>query len=230
LTTVIARVCLDLLRARRSRREEGLDAAAPAPAAAPDPEEEAALADSVGVALLVVLDTLAPAERLAFVLHDLFGPPSEAIAPIVGRSRAAPRQLARRARRRVQGAAERPKPALARQRALVETFLAALRGGDVDALLAVLDPEFVVRADTPAPGQPAEVRGAENWVKGAVQFRRGARFAQAALLDGTVGVIIAPKGKLFRALRFHIAGDKIAEIEVIGDPARLAQLELAVLQ
>src|SRR5262245_51274597 len=172
LTTVVARVCLDMLRSRQSRREEPFTADAPEPAATgtqggSSPEEEALLADSVGLALLVVLDRLTPAERLAFVLHDMFAVPFEEIAPIVGRSTEAARQLASRARRRVCGG-EAPDPDLVRQREVVEAFLAALRAGDFEGLLAVLDPDLVVRADM--PGAPAEVHGAAIWARGAVAY------------------------------------------------------------
>ena len=235
LTTVVAHVCLDMLRARKSRREESMGPHMPEPIAnrehGSDPEHEALLADSVGLALLVVLDTLAPAERLAFVLHDMFAVPFEEIAPIVGRSPAAARQLASRARRRVRGAATASHADLARQREVVEAFLAALRAADFDGLLAVLDPDVVVRADTAAAaaGGAREVRGAQTWARGAVAFSRGARFAQPALVNGTVGLVLAPRGRLFRALTFTITRGKIVEIDVIADPARLRQLDLAVL-
>jgi RNA polymerase sigma-70 factor, ECF subfamily len=235
LTTVVARVCLDLLRSRRARSEESLDAqpsdVTVGSGPGSDPEQEAVLADSVGLALLVVLETLDPAERLAFVLHDMFAVPFEEIAPIVGRSSAAARQLASRARRRVQGSAAVPDAELSRQRGVVDAFLAALRAGDFEGLLAVLDPDVVVRADVASatPGVPREVRGARNWAKGAITAARGARFARPALVDGGVGVVVAPRGRLFRALRFTFAAGKIAQIEVVGDPASLARLGLAVL-
>ncbi|HEU4731859.1 MAG TPA: sigma-70 family RNA polymerase sigma factor [Kofleriaceae bacterium] len=231
LTTVVARVCLDMLRARKSRREEPLGVKLPEPPAVEDgnPEQEAVLADSVGLALLVVLDTLSPAERLAFVLHDLFAVPFEEIASIVGRSPAAVRQLASRARRRVQGqGAVAPEAELARQREVVGAFLAALRGGDFDALIAVLDPDVVVHVVSP-DGTPHELRGAQTWAKGAIAFARHARFIQLALVDGNVGLVMAPHGRLYRALRFGFQGGKIAQVEVVADPARLAQLELAVV-
>jgi RNA polymerase sigma factor (sigma-70 family) len=234
LTTVVARVCLDLLRTRKSRREEALDVHVPEPVATrtlgSNPENEALLADSVGLALLVVLETLDPAERLAFVLHDMFAVPFEEIASIVGRTPAAARQLASRARRRVQGGSAVAGD-LARQRDTVDAFLAALRAGDFEGLIAVLDPDVVVRADATVvgPGGAPEVRGAQTWAKGAVTAARGARFAQAALVNGTVGVVVAPRGRLFRALSFTFRDGKISQIEVIGDPARLRQLELATL-
>ena len=232
LTTVVARVCLDMLRSRKSQREEPLDAR-PAESREDgiDPEQEALLADSVGLALLVVLETLAPAERLAFVLHDMFDMPFDEIATIVGRSPAAARQIASRARRRVRGAATASDADLSRQRDVVEPFLAALRGGDVSGLLSMLDPDLVVRADVGAgrPGAPSEVRGAQNWARQAVAFSKGARFAQVALVNGAVGLVVAPRGRLFRVLTFTFTDGKIAGIEVIGDPERLRQLDLAVL-
>src|SRR5438094_5178882 len=236
LTTVVARECLHVLRSRRRRREAPFDAHLPDLVVVPDgdldPEQEALLADSVGLALLVVLDRLTPAERLAFVLHDMFAVPFEEIAPIVGRSPAAARQLASRARRRVQGGPAVSDADLARQREVVDAFLAALRGGDFDALLAVLDPDLVVRADAPAvaPGGPREVRGARNWARGAVNFARGARFTRPVLVNGAVGVVLAPRGRLFRVLRFTFANAKIARIEVVGDPERFRELDLAVLE
>jgi RNA polymerase sigma-70 factor (ECF subfamily) len=235
LTTVVARVCLDVLRSRKTRREEPLGKHVPdaivSREAGIDPEQEALLADSVGLALLVVLETLAPAERLAFVMHDMFDVSFDEIASIVGRSPAAARQLASRARRRVQGAAAVADADLSRQREVVDAFLAALRGGDFEGLLAVLDPDLVVQADPAAvaPGGSREVRGAQAWAKGALAFSRGARFARPALVNGVVGVIVAPRGRLFRVLSFRFTGGKIGRIDVVGDPARLRQLDLAVL-
>jgi RNA polymerase sigma factor (sigma-70 family) len=236
LTTVVARVCLDMLRSRNARREDPLEehVDAPPPAAksrALDPEQETLLAESVGLALLVVLDTLAPAERISFVLHDLFAVSFDEIANIVGRSPAAVRQLASRARRRIQGADTASGVDLAGQRKVVDAFLAALRAGDFQALVAVLDPNVVITAD--AVAQPVEamreIHGAENWAKGAIAAARGARAAQPALIDGAVGLVIAPQGRLFRALRFTLAEGKIAAVEVIGDPERLRHLDLAIL-
>jgi RNA polymerase sigma-70 factor (ECF subfamily) len=232
LTTVVARVCLDMLRSRASRREEPLTPHAPDPIATgtsgSSPEHEALLADSVGLALLVVLDRLTPAERLAFVMHDMFAVPFEEIAPIVGRSETATRQLASRARRRVRGAA--PERDLARQREVVDAFLAALRGGDFEGLLAVLDPDLVVRADaTVSSGAPTEVRGAAAWAKQAVAFGKLARQVRPALVNGAVGLVMAPRGRLFRALRLTVANGKITEMEVIGDPDRLAGLDLSII-
>jgi RNA polymerase sigma factor (sigma-70 family) len=237
LTTVVARVCLDMLRSRRSRREEPLGESpggrVPEPIVSRgegiDPEREALLADSVGLALLVVLETLAPAERLAFVLHDMFAVPFEEIAPIVGRSPAAARQLASRARRRVQAAATPPEADLTRQREVVDAFLTAARGGDFDALVAVLDPDVVLRADSGAVpvGLPREEHGAPAVAKRALKGR--ARAARPALVNGAVGVVVAPRGQLLLVLGFTITGGKIVEIDVIADPARLRQLDLAVL-
>ena len=234
LTTVVGRVCLDMLRARKSRREEALEEA-PEPVAqrdrGSDPEEEALLADAVGLALLVVLETLPPAERLAFVLHDLFAVPFEEIAPIVHRSEAATRQLASRARRRVRGKAAVPAGELASQRQVVDAFLAALRAGDVEGLLAVLDPDLVARSDqaSQAAGGAAEVRGAANWARGAVTFARGARFTRPALVNGAIGLVVAPRGRLFRVLTLTFVEGKIASIDVIGDPQSLRGLELAAM-
>jgi RNA polymerase sigma-70 factor (ECF subfamily) len=232
LTTVVGRVCLDMLRSRRSRREEPFAADAPEPVAAgtpgSSPEQEAVLADSVGLALLVVLDKLAPAERLAFVLHDMFGVPFEEIGPIVGRSAEAARQLASRARRRVRGGGA-PDPDLARKREVVDAFIAALRAGDFEGLLAVLDPDLIVRADM-AAGAPTEIRGAAAWAKGAVAYGHLAQLTRPALVDDAVGIVVAPRGRLVRALRFTIANGRITEIEVIGNPARLGELELAVVE
>ena len=231
LTTVVARVCLDMLRSRRSRREEPFTPDAPEPAATgtrgSSPEHEALMADSVGLALLVVLDRLAPAERLAFVMHDMFAVPFEEIGPIVGRSAEAARQLASRARRRVRGGGA-PDPDLVRQREVVEAFIAALRAGDFERLLAVLDPDLVVRADV--SGAPTEIRGAAAWAKGAVAYGHMARLTQPSLVDGAVGIVVAPQGRLVRALRFTIANGKISEIEVIGNPARLAELDVSILE
>jgi RNA polymerase sigma-70 factor (ECF subfamily) len=231
LTTVVARVCLDMLRSRQSRREEPLTRDAPEPVAigtrGSSPEQEALLADSVGLALLVVLEKLTPAERLAFVLHDMFAVSFEEIAPIVGRSAEAARQLASRARRRVRGGGA-PDPDLVRQREVVETFIAALRAGDFEGLLAVLDPDLVVRADM-AVGAPTEIRGAAVWAKGAVAYGHLAQLTRPALVDGAIGVVVAPHGRLVRALRFTIANGKITEIEVIGNPARLGELEVSTV-
>ena len=235
LTTVVARVCLDVLRSRKSRAEEPLGTPPQEPTAkkgaGSNPEQEAILADSVGLALLVVLDRLAPAERVAFVLHDLFGLSFEEIATIVERSPAATRQLASRARRRMQGVAKPPSASLSRQREVIDAFLTALRAGDVEGLMAVLDPDLVVRVDGAAAraGVPQEVHGAQNWAKGAVAFARFIRPATVCLVDGALGVVLAPGGRLARVLRFTMKDGKIAQIEIFADPARLELLELAVL-
>jgi RNA polymerase sigma factor (sigma-70 family) len=232
LTTVVARVCLDMLRSRQSRREEPFAPNAqeePAATGTPasSPEQEVLLADSVGLAMLVVLDRLTPAERLAFVLHDMFAVPFEEIAPIVGRSAEATRQLASRARRRVRGGGSEPTSDLVRQREVVDAFLAALRGGDFEGLLAVLDPDLVVRTDM--AGALAEVRGAAVWAKQAVAFGQLARLVRPALVNGAIGVVMAPRGRLSRALTFRIVNGKITEIEVIGDSARLGELEVSIV-
>jgi RNA polymerase sigma factor (sigma-70 family) len=241
LTTVVARVCLDMLRSRKSRREESMDAPERPPIAStrgPDPEHEALLADSVGLALLVVLETLDPPERLAFVLHDMFAVPFDEIATIVGRTPMAARQLASRARRRVQGASMVRDADLARQREVVEAFLAASRAGDFEALLALLDPNVVLRpdriaaqhdrgADTP-PREAREVRGAEIVARGAV--RRRARWAQAALVNGAAGIVVAPYGRLLLVLRFTLERGRIVGIDVIGEPERLRELDLALFE
>jgi RNA polymerase sigma factor (sigma-70 family) len=235
LTTVVARVCLDMLRSRESRREEPMGVHLPDPIVSRedgiDPEHEALLADSVGLALLVVLETLAPAERIAFVLHDVFAMPFDEIAPIVGRSPTATRQLASRARRRVQGAATVPDADLTLQREVVDAFFAASRAGDFDALLAVLDPDVVVRADYGAvpAGASREVRGAQVVAEQALTFSRFARFAQPALVNGAAGIVAAPGGRPFVVMGFTVRRGKIVEIDVIADPARLRQLDLAVL-
>jgi RNA polymerase sigma factor (sigma-70 family) len=232
LTTVVARLCLDMLRARTSRREEPVGAHLPDPIASPqdgiDPEREALLAEGIGLALLVVLDTLTPAERVAFVLHDLFAMPFDQVAAVVGRSPAAAKMLASRARRRVQGTAAVPDPDLTRQRAVVDAFLAASRGGDFDALLAVLDPAVVVRADRAAvlAGADREVRGAPAV---ADTFSGRARLARPALVDGAAGAVWAPGGRPRVVFAFTIAGGRIVEIDLLADPERLRQLDLAVL-
>jgi RNA polymerase sigma factor (sigma-70 family) len=228
LTTVVARVCLDMLRSRTSRREEPLEPRAAAePATALDAEQELMLADSVGLALLVVLDKLEPAERLAFVLHDLFAVPFEEIATIVGRSPDAARQLASRARRRVQGAPP-PEIDLVGQRRVVEAFIAALRTSDVEGVIAVLDPDVVVSGAGGTNGT-RKVRGARNWASGAVAYSQAMRYARPALVDGAVGLVMVPKGQLFRVLRFSFSGGKIATAEVISDRAQLDALEIAAL-
>ncbi|MCI4085248.1 sigma-70 family RNA polymerase sigma factor [Streptomyces sp. MMS21 TC-5] len=238
LTTVVSRVCLNMLRSRETRREDSLDAypAHPADLAVGredtvDPEQEAVMADSVGLALLVVLDTLTPAERLAFVLHDLFAVSFDEIAPLLGKSSAATRQLASRARRRVKGAPLVAEADLARRRRVVEAFLAATRGGHFDDLVSLLHPDVVLRADKavgPTP-RPLVVTGAVTVATGAMAAMQRARATQPALVDGTVGLAMAPLGRLFLVLRFTIEDGLITEIDVVAEPERLAALELAVL-
>jgi len=231
LTTVVGRVCLDMLRSRRARREEYAGTELPEPivtsADAADPEEEALIADAVGLALLVVLDTLAPAERLAFVLHDMFAVPFEEIAPIVGRTPVATRQLASRARRRVQGGAPAPDPDLAQQRRLVDAFLAASRAGDFEALLAVLDPDVVFRIDV-GPDSPLArppIEGAEAVARQILA--RGSRFAplgRPALVNGLPGVVVGAGPRPFAVVGFSVVDGRIAAIDVIADPAKLSRL------
>jgi RNA polymerase sigma factor (sigma-70 family) len=234
LTTVVGRVCLNILRSRRTRREEPLDRNVPDPIVSRengvDAEHEVLLADSVGLALLVVLETLAPAERLAFVLHDMFGVPFGEIAPIVGRSPTAARQLASRARRRVQGA-NVPDTDLARQREVVDAFFAAARDGDFDALVAVLDPDVVLHSDGGAarPGASLVVHGAEAVAGRAFTYARLSPFVRPALVNGAAGVVVAPHGRPLSVMGFTVAGGKIVEIDAIADPERLRRLDLAVL-
>ncbi|MGC9543233.1 sigma-70 family RNA polymerase sigma factor [Streptomyces sp. UG1] len=230
LTTVVGRVCLDMLRSRRSRAEEPLETTAPvhtaAPATAPaaDPEQDALLADSVGAALLVVLDTLTPAERLAFVLHDLFAVPYEEVAAIVDRTPTATRQLASRARRRVQGA-DAPEADLARQREVVDAFLAAARGGDFEGLLEVLDPDVVVRTEAGVTtGAAAVARGATAFANRA---GAGAGAGRPALVDGAPGAVLLAEGRrVERALKFAFVRDRIAVIDIVTDPGRLSRLDV----
>lgn len=245
LTTVVARLCLDMLRSRKAKAEQTLEEIAEPVVTTSgaktvsqgsvdsDPEQEAILAESVGLALLVVLDTLAPAERLAFVLHDMFAVPFDEIAAIVGRSEDATRQLASRARRRVQGADKFRDKGVSAQRKVVDAFLAAIRAGDFDGLIAVLDPDVVVRAESPEGVR--EIRGAQNWAKSALAYQRShpvaqfARSVQPALVDGSAGIILAPHGRLSRVLRFTIADGKIREVEIIVNPERLRGLEIRTL-
>jgi RNA polymerase sigma factor (sigma-70 family) len=235
LTTVVARVCLNMLRGRETRREELLGPHLPEPivdrADGTDPEHEALLADSIGLALLVVLETLAPAERLAFVLHDMFAVPFDEIAPIVDRSPDAARQLASRARRRVQGENTVPDADLTTQRRVVEAFMAAAREGDFEALVAVLDPDVVLRADAGAvdPGGSTEVRGAAAVAGRALTFSRLDLFMQPALINGAAGVVSTRDGKPFSVGGFTIRGGRIVEIDILADPERLALLDLTVL-
>jgi RNA polymerase sigma-70 factor (ECF subfamily) len=235
LTTVVARVCLNVLRSRAARREESLDVRVPEPIISRedgvDPEYEALLADSVGLALLVVLELLTPAERLAFVLHDMFAVPFDEIAPIVGRTPTAARQLASRARRRVQGEAPQPSPDLARQREVVDAFFAAARQGDFDALVAVLDPDVVLRSDggTERPIATAVVHGAENVARRALRFAQMAPYARPALINGAAGVVVARSGEPFSVMGFTVVGDRIVAIDSLSDPERLRDLDLTVL-
>jgi RNA polymerase sigma factor (sigma-70 family) len=235
LTTVVARVCLDMLRSRRSRREQPLDTYLPDPIVSRedgmDPEHEALIADSVGLAMLVVLETLTPAERLAFVLHDMFAVPFDEIAPIVDRSPAAARKLASRARRRVQGAAPEPDVDIARQREVVDAFLAAARGGDLEALVAVLDPDVVLRADRGAlrPGASRLVRGARNVATGALANARLGRFTRPALVNGAAGLVVSQGERPFAVIGFTVVRGRIAEIDILADPERVRELDLTVL-
>jgi RNA polymerase sigma factor (sigma-70 family) len=232
LTTVVARVCLNMLRSRKARREEPLPTRVPDPVVSLpdriDPEQAALLADSVGLALLVILETLAPEERLAFVLHDMFAVPFDEIAPIVGRSPAAARQLASRARRRVQGSVQVPDADLTRQRAVVEAFLAAARAGDFDALLAVLDAEVVLRADR---GTLKVIRGARAVAEGALTFSRLAESARVALVNGTAGIVSRlPSGRPFAVIGFAVTRGRIVEIDILADSDRLGQLDLTPIE
>jgi RNA polymerase sigma-70 factor (ECF subfamily) len=247
LTTVVSRVCLDVLRSRKLRREEPIGPQVVEPSAlrgeGADPEGEALLADSVGVALLVVLETLTPAERLAFVLHDLFDMPFDEIGPIVGRSPGAAKQLASRARLRVRGSPTPTDTGRARQREVVEAFLKAVRAGDVEGLLAVLDPDAVIHIDavarvdgvtrvdvSPAEvGKPRELTGASLWAPQFLALSRGMRSVQPALINGSVGLIFAPRGKLTRVLTFTVSDDKLTRVEVIADPVHFRQLDIAVI-
>ena len=237
LTTIVARVCLNMLRSRNVRREESFGVHIPDPVISPaeglQPEEEAVLADSVGLALLVVLDSLAPAERLAFVLHDMFGLPFEEIAPMVGRSPTAARQLASRARRRVRGAEIRaPDPDLARQRAVVDAFFRASRGGDFDALVALLDPDVVLRSDFGArrPAASKVTRGAAAVAGQALIGALPAARLHPALVNGAAGVVISVRGRPFAVMGFTVAGGKIVEIDAIADPERVRRIAAAVLR
>jgi len=233
LTTVVARICLDVLRSRTARPEQPLDgtvaAARMATGEAVDPEQQALLADSVGAALLVILQRLSPAERLAFVLHDMFDLPFAEIAPIVGRSENTAAQLAARARRRVRGQTPDPATDLVRQRRLVDAFLTAARDGDFGSLLAALDTDVVLRVDATAAGSATTIRGAQAVAANARAFSANARFAEPALVDGAVGIVVAPGGRLALVLRFGVVGDKITAIDIEADPNRLQRLELAVL-
>jgi RNA polymerase sigma factor (sigma-70 family) len=237
LTTIVARVCLNMLRARNVRREESLEGHIPDPLISPDPlsqpEEEALLADSVSLALLVVLDTLSPAERLTFVLHDMFQLPFEEIAPMVGRSPQAARQLASRARRRVKGA-EIPAPDadLARQREVVDAFFQAARGGDFDALVAVLDPDVILRSDFGArrPAAPKVFHGTAAVANQALIGALPGAELHPALINGTAGVVITVHGRPYAVMGFTVARGKIVEIDAIADPERVESIAAAVLK
>jgi RNA polymerase sigma-70 factor (ECF subfamily) len=234
LTTIVARVALNKLRARNTRREQPLDVHLPdpivEPADATDPEHEALLADSIGLALLVVLETLSPPERLAFVLHDMFAVPFEQIAPIVDRSPQAARQLASRARKRVRGSAPVPDAPLAEQWKVVDAFLAAARDGDFDALVAVLDPDVVLRADGGATGLSHHVQGAEAVARRATVWARTRLTVRRALVNGAAGVVSERDGKPFSVGAFTIRDGRIVECDFLVDPDRLARLDLEVLQ
>jgi RNA polymerase sigma-70 factor, ECF subfamily len=229
LTTVVGRVCLDMLRTRRSRREDYVGTWLPEPIVAtdaPNPEDEALMADSVGLALLVVLETLSPAERLAFVLHDTFGVPFDEIAPIVGRTPTAARQLASRARRRVRGAAPVAEPDLARQREVVDAFLAAARAGDFDALVAVLDPDVVFRAD--GPGTLPAIQGAEEVAQRVVS--RGtplAPYGRHALVNGAAGAVVEIGGVVRAVAGFTVVDGRIVEIDLMLDPEKLRRVSVS---
>ena len=236
LTTVVARVCLNELQSRRTRREDPLDAVrVPEPvisrADGVDPEQEALLADSVGLALLVVLEALPPAERLAFVLHDMFAVPFDEIAPIVGRTPTAARKLASRARHRVQGEAPAPDPDLARQRVVVDAFFAAAREGNFDALVSVLDPDVVLRSDggVSHPDASVVVRGAEAVAGRAMTFARLSPYVRPALVNGAAGVVVAPEGRPFSVMGFTVRDGRVVAIDALADPERLAALDLTVL-
>lgn len=236
LTTVVARVSLDMLRARDARREDLLGVHLPDPIVSRadplDPEQEVILADSVGLAMLVILETLAPDERLAFVLHDMFGVPFDEIAVIVGRSAATARQLASRARRRVRRAPTTSDAGLPRQRQVVDAFLAAARAGDFDALLAVLDPDIVLRADrgTVPPGTPGVLRGAHAVAKGALMFSRLAASARPALVNGAAGIVgFDSNGGPFSVMGFTVREGRVVAIDILADVSRLRQLDLTML-
>jgi RNA polymerase sigma factor (sigma-70 family) len=234
LTTVVARVCLDLLRSRKSRAEVSLSTQFPEPIVsregdAPNPEHEALLADSVGLALLIVLEKLDPGERLAFVLHDMFAVSFDDIASILGRSTTAARQLASRARRRVRRASAVPERNLERQREVVNAFFAAVRGGSLEALVAVLDPDVVLHADRAAEGMPIEVHGARAVAQRAFAFSRLAPLVQPVIVNGAAGVIVAPGGRMFSLKGFTVMAGRIVEIDILTDPARLGRLDLPVL-
>ncbi|WP_367134754.1 sigma-70 family RNA polymerase sigma factor [Streptomyces sp. STD57] len=239
LTTVVGRICLNLLRSREQRREDPLEIRIPDPVisreeSSADPEQEALLVDSVGLALLVVLQSLGPAERLAFVLHDMFHVPFDDIAPLIEKTPAATRQLASRARRRVQGQAPAPDPDLARQRAAVEAFFAAARDGDFEALVSVLDPDVILRSDG-GPGRAAltvAIRGAKTVAAQATTWGKLSPFARPALVNGTAGVVVVPRDwkQPVSVMAFTVVAGKIVAIEVLADPERLGRVDLSLLE
>ncbi|KPV57878.1 RNA polymerase sigma 70 [Paenibacillus sp. A3] len=230
LTTVVSRICLDMLRSRKSRREESIETHLPDTFTSQeniiDPEQEAVLADSVGIALLVVLGNLNPAERITFVLHDIFSMPFTEIAPIVGKSESATRQLASRARRRIRGAKAMPKADWDHQRDVVQAFLAAAHSGDFDALVSALDPDVILRDDRQT-GSSRVTQGAATLAKQV--SGRAQKAAQLALVNGQAGIIAAPRGRLLYVLQFTVNHGKITEVDLISDPERVSQLDLAVL-
>jgi len=230
LTTVVARICLNMLRSRRARGEQPLDGLRPEPiiddpTVGTDPEHEALLADSVGIALQVVLDTLGPAERLAFVLHDMFAVPFDEIAAMVDRSPQATRQLASRARRRVRDAAPPPDPDLTRQQAMVDAYFAAARNGDLEALVAVLDPDVVLRAHR-HDGDPLELHGAARVARGAMAARRFASYVRPALVNGAAGAVALDGERPFAVLAFTVVGDRAVAIDVFNEPELVAKLDI----
>jgi RNA polymerase sigma-70 factor (ECF subfamily) len=233
LTTVVARICLNMLRSRNSRREQPLDVRMPDPIVDPidgtDPEHEALLADSVGIAMLMVLETLSPAERLAFVLHDMFGVPFDEIAPIVDRTPDAARQLASRGRRRLQAADPVPEPDLDAQREVVEAFIAAARQGDFDRLVNVLHPDVVLRADFGPDREPQEVRGAEAVIAQASTFARLGLKGRIVRVNGAIGTVALRDGELFSVGAVKVREARIVEIDFLADPARLAALDVSWL-
>lgn len=235
LTTVVGRVCLDMLRSRRSRREEPIGTSVPEPIVSSrdgvDPEYEALLADSVGLALLVILENLNPSERIAFVLHDMFAVPFDEIAPIVGRTPAAARQMASRARRRVQGEVPRADPDVAQQQRVVDAFLAAARGGDFDALLGVLDLDVVMRVDAGAAlgAAPPVVRGAQAVADQVKRFAAGARAARPVLVNGGAGFVVIRDGVPAAVAGFTVADGRVTEMDLLVDPERLAALDLSAI-
>ncbi|MGW7346945.1 sigma-70 family RNA polymerase sigma factor [Streptomyces sp. NPDC054854] len=241
LTTVTARVCLNMLRSRGQRREEpmepveGADIRMPDPVISPergiDPEQEVLLADSVGLALMVVMESLAPAERLAFVLHDMFAVPFDEIAPLIEKTAAATRQLASRARRKVQGQAPAPDPDLARQRAAVDAFFAAARDGEFEALVAVLDPNVVLRSDGGVGGRhTVALTGARTVASQAVTFGPLTPFTRPVLINGAAGVVVVPQARAVSVMAFTVVGGRIVAIDVLSDPRRLKELDLTALE